>query len=222
MIRHGWGIAVLAACGVAQPVAAQRLAAPPGWAWALDAPARLTDRPFDPATAPDTLWRFVSMPVGWQVTTGPGVLLYPADQPADSGYVVESELAILPTSGVGEVGLFVAGAEGSDSTYVAFVTRVDGSFAVVRRSDTATTYLVPWSRHAAVPARAQDHGLVRQLMRLRVTRTAVTFAVNGIEIATLPRGSLSASGRVGLRLGQDLDVRISTLNLTYQLAPFRR
>ncbi|MDH3198781.1 MAG: hypothetical protein OEO21_11130, partial [Candidatus Krumholzibacteria bacterium] len=204
------------------PVAAQHLPPPRAWRWTLDAPARLTDRPLDP-TASDTLWRFISVPTGWQITTGPGVLLYPAEQPSDTNYVVETEITVLPGSSDDELGLFVAGtAANGDSTYTAFLVRPDGAFAVVRRTDTTSTYLVPWSRHPAVAARVSENRLVRQLMRLRVTRSTLALAVNGVEIATLPRGSLSASGRVGLRLGGDLDVRVSSLKLTYQFAPSSR
>jgi hypothetical protein len=209
--------------GGAAPLAAQRLGPPPGWRWVLDAPARLADQPLDPLAAPDTLWRFVSVPSGWEVTTGPGVLLFPADQPGDTGYVLEAEVVLLPNSGTDELGLVLEGAAGSgDSAYTAFLVKPDGSVAVVERRDTTTAYLMPWTPHRAVAAPGADHPLVRNLLRLRVTKSALSFAVNGVEITSLPRGNLTASGRVGFRFGHDLNVRVSSLNLTYQLLPSRR
>lgn len=200
---------------------AQRLAPPPGWRWVLDSPATLADQPVNPLLAPDTLWRFVALPTGWQVTTGPGVLLFPADQPADTAYTLETTLEVLPNSSDDEFG-FVLEGSAADSSYTAFLLRPDGTYAVVQRRDTAQTFLIPWSHHQSVASERRGNPLVRNLMRLRMTRSAVSFAVNGVEIATLPRGSLTASGRVGLRFGHDLDVRVSGLNLTYQLmAPGR-
>ncbi len=223
-MRHRPGrrsTAVLAALVLAAPaLAAQRLAPPPGWRWVLDAPARLAEQPLDPLQAPDTLWRFVTVPAGWEVTTGPGVLLYPAEQPVDTGYVIETELELLPNSGSDELGVFIEGAAGpEDTAYTAFLVRPDGSVAVVERRDSTSTFLVPWTRHRALAAPGGSNPLMRSLLRLRVTKNALSFAVNGVEIATLPRGNLTASGRVGLRLGHDLNVRVSSLNLTYQLRP---
>jgi hypothetical protein len=45
-----------------------QLRTPSDWRWRTDAPAQLVTGEDVPASA----WRFVAMPPGWHVTTGPG------------------------------------------------------------------------------------------------------------------------------------------------------
>jgi hypothetical protein len=43
--------------------------------------------------------------------------------------------------------------------------------------------------------------------------------VNGTKVLSVPRQDIGAEGRVGLRVGNDMNLHISTFNVTRKFAP---
>lgn len=216
-------VAPLAALMLVAPAAGRAQdAVPAGWRWVTDVPA-LPATGQASAGLPDSLFRFERMPPGYHVTTGPGVLLYHPGYRADSLYAVEAEIFLFPGESQEEYGVFLGGAEldGEARGYTAFVVRRDGSFAVQRRAGTRTQTVVPWTRHDSVVAHPGGNDVIKNVLRVTVDPGAVTFAANGAELAVLSPGQVGASGHFGFRVGPDVNLHASRLDLTLRLAPPR-
>jgi len=201
-------IAVAAAFGTSLP--AQQSAGPPGWQRAVD------------GQAPDSAVRFTMMPPGYHVTTGPAATLFNPAHRAEGIFTLESEIFLFPNSSDGEYGLFIGGADlaAEGRTYTAFVARHDGAIAVLRRSGFAVTPVVAWTRHDSVRTRVAEDA-VKNVLRVAVERAAVVFSVNGAEVARVPRDSVVTDGLFGFRLGEAMNVHVTTLDFTRRLAPPR-
>lgn len=196
-------------------LAAQR-EAPPHWQWTLDAPAQHT-------TTTDKLpagtFAFVTMPPGWHVTMGPGGLLYDPRETAVDRFTLESRLFLFPGEPPAEYGVFVGGAElgTAAARWIAFVVRRDGSAAVLTHAQGRTEPVLAWTKHDAVKGGASGGANVVQV----AVDTAVVFSVNGAAIASFPRGQLATDGGFGFRIGQGLNLHVTTLDITRRLAPGR-
>jgi hypothetical protein len=192
------------------PLAAQLRDAPPDWRWALD------------RAVPDSEWRFVMMPPGYHVTTGPGVTLYHPAHRVDGVFAVESEIFLFPSTREGEYGIFLGGADlgGGTQRYVAFVARRDGAVAVLRRAGGETTAVVPWARpdSAALTPASEP---ARNVLRVTAEPRTVTFTVNGREVARLARDSIAVDGLFGFRMGAGVNAHVATLDVLRKLAPPR-
>lgn len=101
----------------------------------------------------------------------------------------------------------------------AFVVRGDGHAAVLRHANGRTEELVPWVRHNAVVARGES-GNARNVVRLRAEPDSVRFMVNDIVLQSWPRSAMSVDGRFGLRIGRDVNIHITNLDVMRRLAPF--
>ena len=197
----------------AAPLSAQK-SAPEHWQWALDSTARhvtLTD------SVPAGTFGFVAMPPGWHVTMGPGGLLYDPRYSLEKRFSIESRLFLFPGTAAAEYGVFVGGKDlnGAERRWVAFVVRRDGSAAVVRHDKGVTDSVMRWTKHEAVKGGAEGAANVLQI----VVDTAVTFRVNGTAVSTFPRTQLNTDGLFGFRMGEGLNLHVTTLDLTNRLAP---
>lgn len=208
-------IAAIALAGsiVVTPVHAQRTA-PAHWTWSLDSTAQHvteTDR------IPAGTFGFVTMAPGWHVTMGPGGVLYDPREHAAGRFSVESRLFLFPGSAAAEYGVFVGGRDvaASGSSWVAFVVRRDRSAAVLRRSEGRVETVVPWTAHAAIRGGEQGGANVIRV----VADSTVVFQVNDSTIATLPRDRVPVDGRFGFRIGRDLNLHVTSLDLTRRFAP---
>lgn len=194
-----------------------QLQTPSDWRWRTDEPAKLVAQ----QKVPEGSWRFVAMPPGWHVTTGPGTLLYHPDETASGRYALEAETFLFPGTSEEPFGVFVGGQglEGSSpAEYTAFVVRRDGQAAVIRRTAGEARVLVPWTRHEAILAHT-GKGTAKNVLRVEVNPGDARFLVNGQEVATVPGERLQADGRFGFRIGSGIDLHISTLDVTRRLAP---
>jgi hypothetical protein len=79
--------------------------------------------------------------------------------------------------------------------------------------------LVPPSRVAAVQPHTGGEGTAKNVMRVSVDADSVRVDVNGTRASTLPRGVLPLDGTFGFRVGRDLNLHASRLDITYRLAP---
>lgn len=203
-------ISVAVAAALSGPLHAQT-PAPPDWKWALDR-----------SGAPDSTFSFVMMPPGYHITTGPAATLFHPGLRADGIFTLESEIFLFPASADGEYGLFIAGAdlEGDGRAYTAFVARRDGATAVLRRAGASITPLVAWARHDSVQTPSAEDA-VKNVLRVAVERAAVVFTVNGAEVARVPRDSVATDGLFGFRVGQGVNLHVTTLDFMRRLAPPR-
>jgi hypothetical protein len=201
------------------PVAlSAQLKTPTDWQWRQDAPAPLAPgSKMEPGS-----WVFVQMPPGWHITTGPGVLLYPTSNGDASGnFSLEADIFLFPESSADEYGLFLGGREIEGSAtpaYVAFVLRADGHAAVLRRGEGQTTAVADWQKHDAILMKKEKE-TARNVIRVDVDPADITMTVNGAKVLTVPRAGVETDGRIGFRVGKDINLHISTLNVTRKLAP---
>ena len=200
------------------PLDAQ-LTTPSDWKWRQDSPAPLSGS----ARMEPGSWVFVQMPPGWHVTTGPGALLYPAANGDVSGnYSLEVEIFLFPGDSQSEYGVFLGGREvdGSASPeYAAFVLRRDGHAAVLRRGSGQAGTAADWQRHDAVVPHKGGDDAVKNVIRIDLDPLAATMMVNGAKVLSVPRDGLGTDGRIGLRIGKDMNVHVSSFNVTRKLAP---
>jgi hypothetical protein len=194
-----------------------QLKTPTDWTWRTDTPARVTA---ESKLAPDT-WHFVAMPPGWHVTMGPGGLLYPRGRTVAGNFVLQAEIFLFPGDNQNEYGLFLGGVdpEGVSPQYLAFVARRDGRAAVLRRAGPSFTPVVDWKANDAVLAHPGGSATAKNVLRVDVGAAEVVFTANGKDIATLPRAGLAVDGVFGFRVGKDLNLHITTLDVTERLAP---
>ncbi len=203
---------------LAQAAPAQK-SAPPGWAWALDKPARwYTGGKVTPA---DSLFEFVPMAPGWHVTMGPGAALFDQRATVDGRFIVSADLVLFPDASSNEYGLFLGGKglETAGKEWYAFVVRRDGSFAVMHRAGAETHMVMPWAKHEAVKPRA-DGATVTNVVAVRAEPDSIRFTVNGTRVATFARSALDVDGPFGFRIGDGVNLHITNLDVTRRVAPF--
>lgn len=217
MQRLGLALTIGLACLPA--VADAQLTTPADWKWRQDAEAPIaTGLQMKPGE-----WAFVQMPPGWHVTTGPGVLLYPSANGDLAGhFALESEVFLFPGQSAEEYGVFLGGQNVDSSAspdYVAFVLRRDGQAAVLRRRGGQTTSLAAWQSNTAIlPGKAGEEP-VKNVLKVDLDAQSGTFWVNGTKVLSVPRAELSTDGRVGFRIGKDMNLHITSFNVTRKMAP---
>jgi hypothetical protein len=204
---------------VAATLQAGQFPAPSGWKWVMDADAKIVSS-LDP---PEGSWLFGTMAPGWHITTRPGVLLFEPSHSSRGRFVVESESFLFPGKSNSGFGVFVGGKEleGTPS-YVAFVVRRDGSAAIEAVDAGRTTALHAWTKSSAVVTAGMDGGEIKNLLRVEAEASIVTFLVNGQKVAEVPRDGTRFDGLVGLRVGGDLNLHVTNLDVTHRLALPRR
>jgi len=213
MIRAAVLTAVVLAVATASATA--QLKTPVDWKWRVEgATGKVVDA--DPPKSTDT--RFVAMPPGWHVTTGPATLLYHPDYQTKGNFSVEAEIFLFPGESQEEYGVFLGGkglAPTETPSYVYFVARRDGKGAIIRRFGPP---VVDWKANDAIlPNPGKD--AVKNILRVDVNPNDVVFTANGKEVATIPRTGLNFDGYFGFRFGKNLNIHASRLDLTHKLAP---
>jgi hypothetical protein len=207
----GMSLAALAVAGLQ----ADQLQTPSDWRWRTDDPATLVQGQDLPANG----WRFVAMPPGWHITTGPGALLYHPDYQGRGNFSVEAEVFLFPGTSQEEYGVFLGGRDlepTASPSYIAFVARRDGRAAVIRRGGTSP--IVDWKTNDAVlPHPGAD--TVKNVFRVDVNPGDVVFSANGKTVITLPRAGLNLDGLFGFRIGAGMNIHASRLDVTHRLAP---
>ena len=209
------GVLAALAAGV---LSAGQFPAPPGWKWVTDSDARIVTT-LDP---PEGAWLFGTMAPGWHITTRPGAIMFEPTHASRGRFVLESESFLFPGTSTAGFGVFVGGADlEAKGRYVAFLIRRDGSVAVESVDSGRVTLLHPWTKAPAVLP-GTPGGDVRNVLRVEAEAAAVTFLVNGQKVAEVPRDGNRFDGIVGLRVGENLNLHVTNLDLTYRLALPRR
>ena len=186
----------------------------------LQAQAPATLRVLTDTPAPDSAVSHVTMPPGWHVTTGPAALLFDPANAAQGRFALEAEIFLFPGTSQEGYGVFVGGSlsDGTAGAFVAFLVRRDGSALVEQRSGGRTTAIVaPFSTTAVKPHPGE--GTARNVLRVSVEPDSIRFDANGARVTAIGRGDLPLDGLFGFRVGRDLNLHISQLDVTRRLAP---
>jgi hypothetical protein len=210
---------VLAAVLLAMPRGARAQdQPPPGWKWIADAPARRAST----QELPDSAIRIVMMPPGWHLTTGPGALVFDPALRAGGRFTLRSEMFVFPQTKDEGYGLFLGGrALGTDSAeYIAVLLRADGAVSVQQRRGTGLTMLQDWTQHDSIAVRKAG-GTGKNNISVLASGDRLTVVVNGATVALMPLPAGATDGQFGFRLGSDVNLHVSTLDLTTHIAPPR-
>jgi len=213
MIRAA--VLTVAMLAVATASATAQLKTPVDWKWRVEGTGSVVDA--DPPKPTDT--RFVAMPPGWHITTGPATLFYHPDYQTKGNFVVEAEIFLFPGESQDEYGVFVGG-KGLTATerpsYLAFLARRDG-MGMIRRGSGEP--IVNWKANNAILPNPGTE-TVKNVLRVDAGPTDIVFSANGKEVARIARlGNINLDGYFGFRFGKDLNVHASRLDLTHKLAP---
>jgi hypothetical protein len=218
-MRSMMAVVVLVTCVAAGVVSARQFPAPPGWKWITDEDAKIITA-LDP---PEGSWLFGTMAPGWHITTRPGATLFEPTHTGRGRFAIESEIFLFPGASDSGFGLFVGGQElDAKGRLVAFLIRRDGSAAVESREAGGATLLRPWTKAASVLPGAATGEPVKNILRVEAEATSVVFAVNGQQVLEIPREGTALDGIVGLRVGSDLNLHVTNLDVTHRLALPRR
>ncbi|MBT8401060.1 MAG: hypothetical protein KJO98_11335 [Rhodothermia bacterium] len=156
--------------------------------------------------------RFVAMTPGWHITTGPRAIYYHPASTAEGNYTARASIYLFPPGERNEAyGLFVGGVDlDSDSQqYLYFLIRRSGEFLVKRRAGDETEVVREWTAHDAInPYTEETKGTVNNVLAVQVGADAVSFLVNDVEVAQLPRSEVEVDGIVGLRINHALNVHV--------------
>jgi hypothetical protein len=218
---RGLSLSLAALLGLAAPRsgATQQLATPPDWRWRLDHPARLVTG----QDVPDSAWRFVAMPPGWHVTTGPGVVLYHPAEHASGRYSLAASFVLFPGPSESGFGLVLGGAdlESGGADHITVDLRRDGALRVTAQASGQEHVLAPWRLHPAIrPQSGSD--VVTNRLRVAVAPDSLRVFVNDSSVVAVAATGLGTDGQFGLRIGAGLNMHITTLDHIRHLAPGRR
>ncbi len=200
-------------------LSARQFKAPPGWKWVTASDAKLVES-LDPA---EGSWLFGTMAPGWHVTTRPAVILFEPRYASHGRFTVESEVFLFPGASPAGFGIFVGGADlEGKARYAAFVIRRDGSAGIESVVAGRSTMLSNWTKAAAVLPGSDTGEPVKNVLRIDGEADVVRFSVNGAVVAEVPRAAATFDGIVGLKVGDNLNLHVTNLDVTHRLALPRR
>ena len=200
-------------------LSARQFPAPPGWKWVTATDAKLVTS-LDPA---EGSWLFGTMAPGWHITTRPTVILFEPRYTSHGRFTVESESFLFPGKSEAGFGILVGGADlEGKARYAAFLIRRDGSAAIESVAAGRSTMLSNWTKAAAVLPGADTGEAVKNVLRVDGEADVVRFSVNGTVVAEVPRASAAFDGIVGLKIGDNLNLHVTNLDVTHRLALPRR
>ena len=202
---------VLLAFAFAAPVAAQ---VPDGVLMRVD---RSSD-PQDPDDVPEVT--ITAVGDGFQVSTGPAVMLWREDQRASGNYTLSGRFTLLePSAHRNYYGLVFGGRNlnSENQWYLDFMVAQTGEFLVINRIDNANTnYLVSHMEHSAIQ-RPDANGQSVNDLAVRINGDRIEFVVNGTVVhATERSGSLlDTNGLYGVQIDHVLPgVLVEDLSVT--------
>ncbi len=163
--------------------------------------------------------KYATVGTGWDITTGPGHILWNPKDTASGNYTVSTTIDQLASPAHPEsYGLFIGGSDlaGPNQTYLYFLVRGTGEIFAQTREGDKLTGRVAWQKGYGVPVApvADIAGKASYKLALQVTADSVRFFVNGHQTAALPRGDLPVRGHYGLRINHNLRVHATPVTLT--------
>lgn len=209
------GAGVLMAAITVVSTAAQQFPAPAGWKWVTDQPVEIVTK-LDPAKG---TWLFGTMAPGWHITTQPGVTLFEPTYTARGRFALESEIFVFPGESADGFGIFAGGRDlESSGSYVAFLIRRDGSAAIELVDKGQRKLHKPWAKAANVNPGNTAGDAIKNALRIDAEASKITFSVNGTRVDEIPRDGTQFDGIVGLRVGANLNLHVTNLDVTQRLA----
>ena len=180
------------------------LAGQAGWKVRLDRPGFSSGEP-----------AFVSIPPGWQITTGPSAIAYEPGSSARGNFRVESEMLLFPGNQNEGYGLFLGGdsLDSNDLSYTAFQLRRDGKFSIWFRKGATTRDIVAWTAHPAITPHSGGVEPVKNILAVEARAGEVAFFVNGRTVHIGRRTALVVEGNFGFRVHDDMNVHATNLSL---------
>lgn len=171
-----------------------------------------------PEASEEQLEKFEVMSPGWHVTSGPAAIYWGPGMEASGEYRIEMEVFLFDPGRRREAfGLFFGGTElGNDAVeYSYFLLRNGGEFIVKRRTGPEAPTILPWTGHESIVAWTDrgEEASVGNVLAVEAGAETVSFSVNGVEVASLPRSQVPADGAFGFRVNHGLDLHISRLEL---------
>jgi hypothetical protein len=204
---------------IAVILAAEQSKIPTDWKWRIDGGSGSVTDAAEPKSGDMT---FITMAPGWHVTTGPAALLYHPDYRTKNtdNFAVEAEIFLFPGTSQEEYGIFIGGKHMTPQerpAYLAFVARRDG-MAMIRRGSGEP--IVNWKANdGIVPHPGKE--TVKNVLRVDAGPTDIVFSGNGKEVARIPRSgtNVDLEGNLGFKIGKDINLHASRLDVTHRLAP---
>jgi len=189
----------------------------------LSASASAQDRPsnwqirFDRPDTPETEVTFVSMEPGFHITTGPAGIYFNPSNAATGNYRVESTIHLFDTGGRNReaFGIFVGGTDlnGGSQAYTYFLIRNDGHFLIKARSGAETRTIVDWMAFEGIDVHPGGDGTADNTLAIEVVGDAVTFYINGEEMASFPTAAMQTSGVAGIRVNHSLNIHVRSFSV---------
>lgn len=147
------------------------------------------------------------------ISTGPHAVVFRPDAgTVDPPYSVEATLEKRSGRLYEGYGLVFGGdpldAPESAQRYSYFLVRSDGAFLIKRREGEQVSVVRDWTAHPAI-RRGGDTNTESNRLRVDVGEQAVTFRVNGVEVARVPAAELRTRGRAGVRVAHDIQLAVA-------------
>ncbi len=164
--------------------------------------------------------RFVAMTPGWHITTGPRAIYYHPASTAEGSFTARASIYLFPPGERNEAfGLFIGGVDLDRDTqqYLYFLIRRSGEFLIKRRAGADTEVVREWAAHEAInPYTKETKGTVNNILAVRAGADSVSFLVNDVEVASLPRSEVEVDGIVGLRINHALNLHVDDFGVEMQ------
>ena len=158
----------------------------------------------DPDDVPNV--QIEAMGDGFQVTTGPAVLVWNEEDTATGTYTLSGTFTLQAPSGhVNFYGLVYGGGalEGSSQNYVYFLVAQNGTFVIRHRANDETLHDIVAGRmeHEAIATPGDDGKSVNEL-EVRVGESEIQYVVNGVVVHTTPNSGMAGrtDGIWGVRI----------------------
>lgn len=162
------------------------------------------------------IW-FVNMTPGWHVTTGPAAIFYHPESVAKGESRIEAVIHLFEPKGRHReaFGLLYGGAdlEGANQTYDYFVIRNTGEFLIKRRTGSETSVIRNWTKSDAIVPYQEGKTSVQNVLTIEGGKDEVTFLINGVSVATLPRAEVRLDGIIGLRVNHHVNIHVGDLSV---------
>ena len=201
---------LLVALAAAPSTGLSQSARPEGWQVRAD------------AGAPDSSVAYDRMPPGWHITTGPGSILFDPANQARGRFAVEAEIHLFPGESNEGFGVFIGGTnlQAAAESWTAFLITRDGSATIERRQNGSTTVLYPLTKGASIKPHAGGEGTALNTIRVLVQGDSAVFSANGQRITAIGARELLLEGTFGFRVGKNVNLHVTNLDLVTRLAPF--
>jgi hypothetical protein len=182
---------------------------PQGWKIRTDSPS-------------DSIKEHSLMPPGWHIATRSGAILYDPANQARGRFAIEAEIHLFPGESNEGYGVFLGGAnlESPSASWVAFLITKDGSAVVESRRNGTTSILHPAAKSPSVKPHTGGDGTALNLMRVLVQGDSAVFSANGQRLTAISIRELPLEGTFGFRVGKNLNLHVTNLDLVTRLAPF--